>query len=684
MNRRLLWLALLIVLCITLLAPAVAVARPWKPSYDQAVDQLFARGYPQAVENRLIAFGAAQNYLGLRSAGDPADNAGAAYIASQLRAMGLRNVRLEPVPIDAWVFHSASVAVGARTMRCSALNAGGATPKAGITAPVVYVHGGSAADFDAAGNVRGKIVLLDQMFSSWWQMWPWAEATGRGAAGIIYTFNPDDPVYWGEPDALGVFSNEADSRFIPLVNMARQDGEWLRAKLVAGEPVTATMKCDVSMKSWERGGVGYNVVGEIPGTDDSRQMVLMTAHHDTAGPGALDDTGPCVNLLTMANAMQMSGYRPQRTVEFLFTTGEEYGWDNSYYDWLVGAWWAAGHAHRDWAGRVAGQINLEIMAQSDATFQMRTSPELVAWADAAGADNAALLPNSYEVATPVSSWNDQWPFTAAGVPAITVEASTPYYESHWYHTQYDNVSAMDWGYLAKINKVVFRMQRQLNTGLLPYDLKGRADDLAATVDADELIAAGADPTLAARLSDDVAAFVAASQAFETRKGSIRASTYSRVNKTLLGVEKAIDGNFTALDAWDLTIYPHQQVLWNIEYIDAAIAALDQEPADTAAALDAVTSVDRNWIAVNFGRFAVDYNLGLFDPSSARLCFGELAHLSPVIDLTQQYHQIEAGQVTGPLATLKAARSSQVPELNERLTKMTQVLETVTPDIKRLH
>ena len=606
MNRRLLWLALLAVLCITLLVPGVAAA---KPSYDQAVDQLFARGYPQAVEDRLIAFGAAQSYLGLRSAGDPADNAAARYIAARLRRMGLRNVRLEPVPIDAWVFHSASVAVGARTMRCSALNASRSTPRAGITAPVVYVHGGSAADFDAAGSVRGKIVLLDQMFSSWWQMWPWAEATDRGAAGIIYTFNPDDPVYWGEPDALGVFSNEADSRFIPLVNMARQDGEWLRAALVAGEPVTATMKCDVTMRRWERGGVGYNVTAELPGKQHRGEMIVLSAHHDTAGPGGIDDTAPCVNLLTMAKAMRLSDYRPQRTVKFLFTTGEEYGWDNSYYDYLVGAWWAVAHAHPNWAGRVAGQINLETMAQSDAVLSMLTSVDLARWSTDAAEANPDLLPNSYVVETPVSSWDDEWPFTAAGVPAVTLFASTPSYDSLWYHTQYDNASIVDWGYLAKINKLVFRMEQQLDGGLLPYDLKARADDLASTVDADELTAAGVKPAVAARLSGDVDAYVAACDAFAGRAGAIPAARYPMVNKELLRIEKRVLRQFTALDAWDVTIYPHQQVLWNIEYMDAAIAALDQASPDTAAALEAITSVDRNWIAVNFSRFAVDYSLG---------------------------------------------------------------------------
>ena len=163
-----------------------------------------------------------------------------------------------------------------------------------------------------------------------------------------------------------------------------------------------------------------------------------------------------------------------------------------------------------------------------------------------------------------------------------------------------------------------------------------------------------------------------------------ACTYARVNDKLLRLEKTIDGNLTGLDSWDATVYPYQQVLWNIEALDRAIGALAGSSPDTAAALDAITSVDRNSIAVNFGPASVDYNLGILDPGFDRLCFGESAHLPPVIDLTRQYHQIEAGQITGPLARLKAVRTSQVPVLSRRLARMAQVLEAVTPTIQHLH
>jgi hypothetical protein len=679
--RRLVVPSLLVyAVVLLLLAPAAALA---EPTYDQAVAQLFAHGYPQQIENRLIAIGAAQSYLGLRSAGDPADNAGARLLAAELRRIGLRNVRLEAVPIDAWVFHSASLTFGDKTVRCSAFNAGRGTPKAGLTAPVVYVRGGTAADFAAAGDVRGKLVLLDQMFSSWWQMWPWPEAQAHGAVGVIYTFNPDDPVYWGMPNARGVFSNEVTTNLVPLVYLPRAAGEALRARLVKGDHVVATMKLAVTMRRWERGGVGYNVLGELPGTIHPNEMVVLSAHHDTAGPGALDDTGPCVNLLTMAKAMRMSDYRPQRTVVFLFTTGEEYGWADSYYDWLIGSWWAVAHAHKDWPGRVAGHINVEIMAMKDAPLSIKTTPDLGAWVGAAVGADPSLVPNSYNVATPVDDWTDSFCFAASGVPSLVLEAQTPYYDSHYYHTQYDAVNIMDWTYLAKINRVMFRLEKQLDHGLLPYSLKDRADDVVKTIDAGELTTAGANAAAAARLGKAAADFVAAATAYDAGRAAIAPASFAWVDRRLMRIEKQINGNLTAMDAYDFTIYPHQQVLWNVEALNGAISALQQPSPDAAAAQQALLGVDRTSTGVNFSPSTSRYVLAMLSPSYPKLCFGELGHLPPTIDVLQEYQDIGAGRIASALARLVAKRDAQLPVLNARLTRMADVLERVTKEIKSL-
>ena len=118
-----------------------------------------------------------------------AAHAAARLIADELRAMGMTRVRLEPVPVDEWEFHSASVTVGGVQMTASSWVHMQSTPPQGITAPLVYAEGGTAEDFDALRadgiDVAGKLVLIDAMFGCWYPpttRGPRPPAEGRSAS----------------------------------------------------------------------------------------------------------------------------------------------------------------------------------------------------------------------------------------------------------------------------------------------------------------------------------------------------------------------------------------------------------------------------------------------------------------------------------------------------------------------
>ena len=101
---------------VLLLLPLAAQAAP-KPTFDQAIDQLFAHGYPQGIDNHLITMPGTNPQWGFFWAGTWADNARARYLADQMRAIGLRNVHLDPVPVDVFTFKSASVTDGRKHLR---------------------------------------------------------------------------------------------------------------------------------------------------------------------------------------------------------------------------------------------------------------------------------------------------------------------------------------------------------------------------------------------------------------------------------------------------------------------------------------------------------------------------------------------------------------------------------------
>ena len=664
-----------------ILAPACSPAG--RPSFDQAVDKLFAQGYPQALEAYFCSLGT-NPALGFRWAGTSAERAVGDRVASEMRAMGLSNVRLEPVPVDVFEFEEASLTVAGRRMTASTIAGVPPTPPDGVTAPIVYVKGGTSADFDAAGDVSGKLVLVDMKMSSWWFCLPAFEAGHRKAAGVVCTFTPDDPKYYSVDDrALGSFDGQYDLGAPPWIYIARREGDWLKSRLEAG-PVTATLYLKEKVTLARDGGVAYNVVGELTGSRGDGQMVLMAAHQDAHFRAGADDTAALVNMLTIAKSMQASDYRPKRTVVFLATVGEEFGYTDSYYEWIVGAWWAATRAHADWAGRVRAMINLESMAVKGAPLGLRSNPELKPWLERLASRSPDLLPYGREFLTPVNSWNDQWTFTAAGIPSVKFDATTPEYEA-LYHSDYETQDVVDWPYLAKIAKFAFRAAGEMDDGLLPYSLKARADDMAAALKTDKLEDSGADPETVSRLERALAAFGRTAAALEAGTTAVPADKVEAVNSELLAVEKTINGSFTALSPADddITVYPYQSVLRDARGIDAALAALKAGRPDPAAALKALSETYLTRLGLAFSYPAYLKHISRLDPGFDRINWGGQGHLPKPLDVVPQYRKIQLGDYGGAVEELQAKRQILFAELNERLGKMAGVLEWATPRIEAL-
>ncbi len=89
-----------------------------------------------------------------------------------------------------------------------------------------------------------------------------------------------------------------------------------------------------SYHSWSSTAyAGRNVIGELPGVSKPSEVILLVAHLDSINdrtddptdpaPGADDDGSGCAALLAAATILK--DYRFERTIRFVFTTGEENG-----------------------------------------------------------------------------------------------------------------------------------------------------------------------------------------------------------------------------------------------------------------------------------------------------------------------------------------------------------------------
>jgi hypothetical protein len=674
-------------------------------SYDQAIVDLFQSGKPQAWEAELVSHGTNPDW-GFAWAGTSAELETDAYIMGLLKGFGLKHVHAEAVPLDVFTFKHAQVTVaGHEVMPASTFGGIVGTPPRGITAEVVYAGNGTKQDYErlaAAGvSVVDKLVLVDSALDDWWMNMPGSEATYRRAAGVIYTFGPRSGTWYAaEPDCLGSNDGEYDTSFVPTVYVSKQDGDWLKAQLVGG-PVEATMTLDVDYQlaaepdydpatgtfSWvdpAAGGHAYNVFAEIPGIDPSAGIILLASHKDHHFRDAFDDTGANVNELAIAKAMMESGYRPKHTIVFLFTTAEEYGLTNSYFDWCTGAWYAINHAHPEWAGKVVGFLNLESMAGEKSALGMTTVPELTGFFEAQAKSAGGMLVNGYSVSAPQGTWQDGWTFTAAGVPSVVFGAGSGIYGG--YHTQYVTQDHMGWDNMEGIARFIGgRLVPGFDSGLLPYSLKARADDLAASVTPGKLEQAGADVAVVDRLAAAVAAFRNAANRYEARKASIAPVRIAEVNAGLVQIEKAINRSLTAMSSWEDTVYPQEQVWYDTWQLRTALDNLRKPTPNAGKALAALIEVGETWNGLFFSEDVYLHDLSRWEvtPTNWRITWGGQGKLAPIFNLMPEIRQIKAGDYLTPQANLQKYWEADVKELNARLLDMAKLLEDLVPRIDAL-
>ena len=90
---------------------------------------------------------------------------------------------------------------------------------------------------------------------------------------------------------------------------------------------------------------GFNVIGELPGTDLANEIVLIGGHFDSwqAGTGATDNATGCAAMLEVLRIIKDAGLRPRRTIRIALWGAEEQG--------LLGS--------RDYANRYLGTVQTQ-------------------------------------------------------------------------------------------------------------------------------------------------------------------------------------------------------------------------------------------------------------------------------------------------------------------------------------
>ena len=280
--------------------------------------------------------------IGARITGSPEAAKAIAWAVEKMKAVGLENVHTESWQLfRGWTRVSAEAELLSpihRRLTIDSMGWVGSTPHDGIEATVVAVNAYQLSE-EVQRNPpkwRGKILLVVQkgtppadrlaarakfggFLREAQQVGALAVIGGQGgskAAGMHLTHT----------GMLGV-----DVSFeIPVVSITAEDQSQLERYVARGQ--SPRLHLDVQ-NTFSNGPVpSANVVGEIPGSRNPEQIVVVGGHLDSwdLASGSTDNGFGVATTLGAAEAILKSGFKPRRTIRFVLFTGEEQGDDGSF------------------------------------------------------------------------------------------------------------------------------------------------------------------------------------------------------------------------------------------------------------------------------------------------------------------------------------------------------------------
>ena len=124
---------------------------------------------------------------------------------------------------------------------------------------------------------------------------------------------------------IDLWSRDATMSSVPIVAVTPEHYNRMYRILRRGIPVS--LEDEVRNSHGTSVEQASNVLGEIPGTDLTQEVVMMGAHFDTwhASPNASDNTSGVAVVLEAARILKAIGAEPRRTIRVALWSGEEQG-----------------------------------------------------------------------------------------------------------------------------------------------------------------------------------------------------------------------------------------------------------------------------------------------------------------------------------------------------------------------
>jgi hypothetical protein len=266
----------------------------------------------------------------------------------------------------------------------------------------------------------------------------------------------------------GASRTESPDAVLPQVTIAVE--HYNRMVRLLDHDVPVSMSLDIETRYTEEDAAapgGFNIIGEIPGTDKADEIVVVGAHFDSwhGATGATDNAAGSSAMMEVLRIIRATGLKPRRTIRIALWGGEENGLLGSRR--YAAEYLGTNDAPKPGLAKHVAYFNLDngtgrirgIWMQSNAAV----APVFASWI-------APLKDLGVEILGPRSvSSTDHVAFDALGVPAFQFIQERYEYNSRTHHSNmdfYDRVQADDMKQIATV-AAVFAWQAANTESPLP-------------------------------------------------------------------------------------------------------------------------------------------------------------------------------------------------------------------------
>ncbi|XP_073988286.1 carboxypeptidase Q-like [Rhodnius prolixus] len=250
------------------------------------------------------------------------------YMLQRSSHYNLDRIHGEPVTVPHWVRgKEEAILLKPRHFTLNIMGLGGsvATPKEGITAPVMVVE-----SFEELKNrsmeAKGKIVVFAETYVSYgksvvYRQYAAVRAAEVGAvASLVRSITP----FSINSPHTGWQDYSEKVKKIPTAAITVEDAQWLLRMHRRGIEIEIKLYMEAhTLPSVQ----SRNTVVEVSGSKDPEKFVLISGHLDSwdVGQGAMDDGAGAFISWYSTVVLKKLGLRPKRTVRAVLWSGEEEG-----------------------------------------------------------------------------------------------------------------------------------------------------------------------------------------------------------------------------------------------------------------------------------------------------------------------------------------------------------------------